>query len=36
MGFPGWKTACDWLDENLKAPEPSQNTAKGTSLKNLG
>ena len=34
MGFPGWKAACDWLDGNLMAPEPSPSTAKGTSLKN--
>ena len=34
MGFPGWKAACDQLDRNLMAPEPSPSTAKGTSLKN--
>ena len=33
MGFPGWKTACDWLDENLKAPEPSLSAAKGQVLR---
>ena len=34
MGFPAWRTVCDWLDEDITVAVPNENPTKGVSLKN--
>ena len=34
LGFPAWRTICDWLDEDISVAVPSENPSKDVSLKN--
>ena len=34
LGFPGWRDFCDWLNEDILAPEPDEASTNLSVVKN--
>ena len=34
LGFPGWREVCDWLNEDILAPEPDEAVMSMSAVKN--